>query len=316
MRRILVTGASTWTGGHLISRLERQRDLEMLAVDEIEPKLEFETRLHRFELDRPEFAHFVLDARPDTIVHLQTADRSAQLGRSRAHEEAVLGAQALFGAIQRCDSIRHVIARSDTVVYGMGPRNPSVVFEDAPIDPGPSRYARDLANVEEYLAQSALRRPDITFTVLRLAGIFGASINNPLSRYLRLPVVPTRLGYDPRLQLISEQDAVAALEHSIANPVGGAFNVAAPGQQYLSRILRLGKRLAQPLPRRGFDVAVRGMASFDLYLPDHVTRMIHYGLIGDIGRMRSRLGFEPASNLRQTIVAGYGGDARMGLEPA
>jgi len=309
MRRILVTGASTWTGGQLIERLERQRDLELLAVDEFEPKTEFPTELHRFELDRAEFAHFVLDSRPDTTIHLQTADRSAQLGRSRAHEEAVLGAQALFGAIQRCDSIRHVIARSDTVVYGMGPRNPSVVFEDAAFDPGPSRYARDLAHVEDYLSQSALRRDDVTFTVLRFAGIFGATISNPLSRYLRLPVVPTRLGYDPRLQLISEHDAVAALEHCIRNPVGGAFNIAAPGQQYLSRILRLGKRLAQPLPKRGFDVAVRGMASFDLYLPSHITRMVHYGLIGDISLMRTDLGFEPASNLRQTVLAGYAGNA-------
>jgi UDP-glucose 4-epimerase len=305
MRRILVTGASTWTGGQLISRLERRPEVDVLAVDEVDPTVGFATELHHFELDRADFAHFVLAACPDTIVHLQTVDRSARLGGVRAHEEAVLGTQALFGAIQRCESIRHVIARSETVVYGMGPRNPSVVFEDAALDAGIGRFGRDLANLEEYLAQSAARRPDVTFTVLRFAGIFGPTIGNPLSRYLRLPVVPTRLGYDPRFQLISEHDAVAAIEHSIANPVPGAFNVAAPGQQYLSRILRLGKRLAQPLPRRGFDVAVRGMASFDLYLPGHVTRMIHYGLVGDIGRMQTDLGFVPEHNLRQTILAGY-----------
>ena len=35
MRRILVTGAATWTGGRLIQRLERRAGFHVLAVDEI-----------------------------------------------------------------------------------------------------------------------------------------------------------------------------------------------------------------------------------------------------------------------------------------
>ena len=62
--------------------------------------------------------------------------------------------------------------------------------------------------------------------MLRFAPIFGTEVNNPLSRYLRLPLVPTRIGYDPRMQLISERDAVDALRHVVANPVNGVFNVA------------------------------------------------------------------------------------------
>ena len=71
------------------------------------------------------------DEKPDALIHLQTVDRSALLGGRRAHDEAVVGAQALFGAIRRCKTIKHVIVKSDLCVYGMGPRNPSVVFEDA-----------------------------------------------------------------------------------------------------------------------------------------------------------------------------------------
>ena len=140
----------------------------------------------------------------------------------------------------------------------------------------------------------------------RFAPIFGAELGNPLSRYLRLPLVPTRLGYDPRLQLISEGDAVRALEHALANPVGGAFNIAAAGQLFLSRILRLGHRVAQPLPRRAYDFAVKGMSRADLHLPTHVKRLVHHGLITDTQRMRDILGFTPELNLRQTILAGYG----------
>ena len=127
-----------------------------------------------------------------------------------------------------------------------------------------------------------------------------------MSRYLRLPAVPTRLGYDPRLQLISEYDVVNALTHTLENPIAGAFNIAAPGQLYLSRVLRLGHRISQPLPRRAYDIAVKGMSRADLHLPGHVKRLVHYGLIADTRRMTEVLGFAPAYNLRQTVLAGYG----------
>lgn len=306
MRRILVTGAATWTGAHLIQNLETRRDLEVIAVDEVPAPLQLNSELHRYELDNPAFAHFVIDAKPDTVIHLQTVDRSALLGGRRAHDEAVVGAQALFGAIRRCRSIKQVAVKSDLCVYGMGPRSPSVVFEDAKLEARRSRFATDLGTVEGFTTEAAAIRRDATFSILRFAPIFGRNVTNPLSRYLRLPVVPTRLGYDPRMQLISGNDAVRALEHIIDTPVPGAFNIAAPGQLFLSRILRLGRRVAQPLPRRAYDVAVRGMGRADLHLPSHVKRLVHYGMVADTRRMADVLGFQPELDLRGTVLDGYG----------
>jgi UDP-glucose 4-epimerase len=306
MRRILVSGAATWTGGHLIKELETRSDVEVIAVDEIPARIELESEVHLFELDNPEFAHFVIDSKPDALIHLQTVDRSALLGGRRSHDEAVVGAQALFGAIRRCSEIKHVIVKSDICVYGMGPRNPSVVSEDARLDGRRSRFAKDLTIVEDYINDTAAYRGDAVFTVLRLAPIFGPNVTNPMSRYLRLPLVPTRLGYDPRMQLLSGEDAIGALNHTLDHPVPGTFNVAASGQLYLSRILRLGKRIGQPLPNRAYNIAIKGMGRADLHLPDHIKHLVHYGLIADTRRMRNVLGFEPQQNLRQTVLCGYG----------
>ncbi|MCP4966612.1 MAG: NAD-dependent epimerase/dehydratase family protein [bacterium] len=306
MRRILVTGAATWTGGHLIKELERRSDVHVIAVDEVPARVELESEVHLFELDNPEFAHFVIDTKPDAVIHLQTVDRSALLGGRRSHDEAVVGAQALFGAIHRCAELTQVIVKSDICVYGMGPRNPSVVSEEARLDGRRSRFAKDLTIMEDYITDTAKSRKDIVFTVLRLAPIFGPNVTNPMSRYLRLPLVPTRLGYDPRIQLISGEDATGAIQHTLSNPVQGTFNIAAPGQLYLSRILRLGKRVGQPLPRRAYNVAVKGMGRADLHLPDHIKHLVHYGLIADTRRMRNVLGFEPSQNLRQAVLCGYG----------
>ena len=306
MRRILVSGAATWTGGHLIKELETRSDVEIIAVDEVPARIELKSEVHLFELDNPEFAHFVIDAKPDAVVHLQTVDRSALLGGRRSHDEAVVGAQALFGAIQRCKAIKQVVVKSDSCVYGMGPRNPSVVSEDAKLDGRKSRFAKDLTIVEDYVEETAAVRDDVAFTVLRFAPIFGANVTNPMSRYLRLPLVPMRLGYDPRIQLISGVDAIGALQHALTVPTAGTFNVAATGQLYLSRILRLGKRVGQPLPRRAYNIAVKGMGRADLHLPDHIKHLVHYGLIADTRRMGTVLGFAPQHTLRQTVLAGYG----------
>lgn len=300
-----MTGAATWTGNQLIKKLEHLPDVEVLAVDEIPAAHEMETTIHIFELDNRAFAQFVMDTAPHAVIHLQTVDRSTFLGGRRAHDEAVVGAQALFGAIRRCRTIERVIVKSDVCVYGMGARSPSVLAEDATHTGKRGRYARDLEQVEAYTADAAAVRDDAVFTVLRFAPIFGPDVDDPLSRYLRLPVVPTRLGYDPRVQLLSGHDAVRAIEHAIDHPISGTFNIAAPGQLYLSRILRLGRRIAQPLPRRAYDIAVKGMSRANLNLPDHVKAIVRHGLVTDTARMTAVLGFEPGLTIRHTVLDGY-----------
>jgi len=136
--------------------------------------------------------------------------------------------------------------------------------------------------------------------------IFGPTIRNPISSYLTLPGVPTLLGFDPRLQLISEIDAFRTFRHAIDHPTPGTFNVAGRGQLYLSRILRLGRRVPQPLPKRAFQVALRGLAESGIALPKHTIALLKHGRVMDTTGMESTLGFVPEFTCRQTTMIGYG----------
>jgi UDP-glucose 4-epimerase len=305
MRRILVTGAATWTGGTLIQRLEDRSDLQVFAVDDIEPSIEFSSVFERLSLDRLDFARYVLDVKPHTVVHLQTVDRTAELGRARAHEENVVGAQALFGAIGRSPTTEHVVVKSDSAVYGASPRNPSVLSESAQPRGRPDHYQRDLAEMERFVHDVA-ERHDVAYTVLRFAPILGSKVGNPMSRYLTLPGMPTLLGFDPRLQFVHEDDAVRAIEHALDAQTPGTFNVAATGQLYLSRILRLGLRLPQPLPKRAFAAAMRGLAGIGLFIPEHTQSLLKHGRVIDTTAMRDELRFVPKLTCRQTVLAAYG----------
>jgi UDP-glucose 4-epimerase len=306
VHRILVTGAATWVGGRLVQHLEQRSGVRVFAVDDLEPRIGFDSEFARLGLDRLDLARHVLDIQPQTVIHLQTVDRSAELGSTRAHEETVVGAQALFGAIGRCAATRRVVVKSDSAFYGSSPRNPSVLGED--VEPRGSRdhYQRDLGEMERFIMEMAKTHDRVEYTVLRLAPILGARLGNSISRYLTLPAVPTLLGFDPRMQFIAEDDAVRALVHTIDHGVAGTFNVAAPGQLYLSRVLRLGLRIPQPLPGRLFDSALRGLARFDLRVPEHIVSLLKHGRVMDTTLMTTMLGFAPSLTCRQTVLTTYG----------
>lgn len=306
MPTIFVTGAATWIGGRLIQQLERRDDTSIVAVDEVDPRIRFRSRFERLELDRLALARLVLDTKPDAVIHIQSVDRSSILGGTRAHDESAVGAQALFGAIGRCESVRHVVVRSDGAVYGASPRSPSVVTpETLPVEPS-GRFQRDLIQMEGYLREAAATHDHVEYTILRFAPVFGPTINNAMSRFLGLSGVPTRLGFDPRLQFIGERDAVAAYLHTVDHPVPGTFNVAAPGQLYLSRVLRLGLRIAQPLPKRAFNAALRGLARAGLELPEHTVSLLRHGRVMDTSDTGTALGFIPELTSRQVALTAYG----------
>jgi len=160
--------------------------------------------------------------------------------------------------------------------------------------------------MERFIGETAQRNPSTTFTTLRFAPIFGPQVANPISRYLTLPVVPTLMGFDPRLQFIHERDAVNALIHTIDNPRPGTFNVAGDGQMYLSRVLRLGNRVPQPLPGRTFDAALRQLSRLNVAAPEHLKGLLKNGRITNTKLMHASLGFDPSHTCRQTVLNAYG----------
>lgn len=304
MERILVTGAATWVGGHCVRALEPHADV--IAVDELPPRIPFDAPFHPFHLDSLEFAHFVLKVEPTTVLHLQTLDRSRELGQVRSREGSVLGAQALFGALARAKQIQRVIVKSDTAIYSTGPRHASVLSERTRISGRATRYERNLREIERFVTEMERELEQVSFSVLRLASIVGPTIANPISQYLSLPVVPVPLGADPRLQFLHEDDAIAALLHAAHAETAGLFNVAGDGIMYLHRMLRMGRRLAQPLPPPPLRQARRALKATGLRLPEHTGNLLRYGRFVDTALMRSELAFQPRYTTRQTVSSLYG----------
>ena len=50
----------------------------------------------------------------------------------------------------------------------------------------------------------ARRRPDVEIASLRFTNFIGPRIDSLLTGFFRMPVVPTALGYDARVQLLGQ----------------------------------------------------------------------------------------------------------------
>jgi UDP-glucose 4-epimerase len=128
-----------------------------------------------------------------------------------------------------------------------------------------------------------------------MANWIGPQTDSPIARYLAMPVVPTVLGFDARLQFLHENDGVEAIHHATLNDLPGTFNLAGDGVIYLSQAIR---RLGRPTLRlpsftaAGTAAVVRRARLAD-FSPDQIT-FLTYGRVVDTTRMRSEFGFEPA----------------------
>jgi UDP-glucose 4-epimerase len=157
-----------------------------------------------------------------------------------------------------------------------------------------SRFQRDVAEIENYFQTYSRRHPDVTCTMLRYQPAIGPSLATQVTRYLSQPACPTYLGFDPRIQLVHEDDALDALIAAIRRPVRGAVNVAASGTIGLARMIRMAGRPLLPLagPLFGPITGAGRRLGFDSY-SDDFRRLLRYGRGVDIDRLEREVGHRP-----------------------
>ena len=240
----------------------------------------------------------------DTVVHLAVMVDSPHEERE-IHETDVIGTMnVLTGCAGPSSPVRRLIVKSSQAVYGARPSDPSFFSEEMiSWDKPASGITQDLLEMEQLVSEFALRQDACQVTVLRLG--YRVSEDTSLARYISLPIVPTFAGFDPRLQLLHEEDAVDAIVRSVLEEHPGAFNVAGAGVVLLSQAIDImGGRPAPVLPPYGrwvSRIGLKMLAGVDL--PAHLADLLSYGSVMDCDRVASTFGWSPAYSSRQTMDA-------------
>lgn len=299
---VLVTGVSRYVGGHLAARLAADPSIDrVLGVDTVPPRRDLLRRMGRAEFVRadirnPLIAKVISTAKVDTVVHASmSANPRDSGGRSTMKEMNVIGTMQLLAACQKSSTLTRLVVKSTSAVYGASARDPAMFNEgDEPKALPSSGYAKDAVEIEGYIRGFARRRDDVDVTVLRFANFIGPRIDTVLTRYFGLPIVPTVLGYDARVQLLHEEDALAVLERATRERLPGVFNVAGDGVLLLSQAIRRAGRIPVPVPEPAVATVGRLLRNSRLvdFSPEQ-TKFLNFGRVLDTTLLRTQFGFMP-----------------------
>lgn len=305
-RRILITGISGQLAGKLARTLEQRDDVaEVIGVDVREPVVELErTEFVRADLRNPLVGRIVDTAQVDTVVHLSTISQPGEAGgRTKMKEQNVIGAMQLLAACQKSPSVERFVLKSTTVVYGSDHADPALFRENGrPAHEPTGGYARDAIEIEGYTRAFGRRRPDVDLTILRFSNFLGADMDSVLGAFFALPVVPSVMGYDPRLQFLHEDDGGEVLRRAVVESHPGVFNVAGPGVVYLSQCVRIAGRVQVPVPLplvNGVASLVRRTRRVD-FSPEQL-RFLQFGRGVDIDHLQQEFGWTPAYSSREAF---------------
>ena len=321
-RRILIAAVGTHWGTELALRLGRDPDVEqVIGLDTTPPLAQLErTEFLEADIRNPLLARLLPSTGADTLVHTGILWYPEPGKPQRAlHDINVIGTLQLLAACERTASLERVVLRGSAAIYGCEPTGPSFFTESMANDfPLRTRFQRDIGELEGYFANFARRHSRLTCCMLRYQPEIGPGLDAPIAHYLSLPVVPTQLGFDPRLQLVHAEDATGALHAATMNPIRGAVNVAPSGSISLSRALRLIERPQMPIPHPLFGPAMARLGdrlgAGSLY--GDAVRLLRYGRGVDNARLRTELGYEPRFDAVAAIRDFAAADRGLRLVPS
>ncbi|MDH6138647.1 MULTISPECIES: NAD-dependent epimerase/dehydratase family protein [Kitasatospora] len=336
---VLVTGVARQLGARFAERIRREPGVDLVVgVDVLPSDLAAEPApadaplapyvFSRVDLRRPAIAQVLAEHAVDTVVHLNVSGTNpSAVGRATVKEINVIGSMQLLAACQQSALVRRLAVKSTTAVYGATSRDPAVFAERTQPKTLPTGgFAKDAAEVEGYVRSFARRRPDVAVTVLRFANLVGPGADTPLAEYFTLPVLPTVLGRDPRLQFVHMDDAVEVLRLAALEPAPGSpdqpvdrrgtFNVAGDGVLLLTQCARRLGRPTLPMlrPALGWAAALARQARLVDFAPEQLELLTH-GRVVDTTALHEVFGYRPAFSTPEAFADFVAGRPQGPLPP-
>lgn len=297
---VVITGACGRLGRRLLRFLHRERSvigLDQRAFPDRPEDVEHHELDIRSKRARDVFRHGV-----GALVHLGVM-HDPRIKDTEHHAWNVMVFQKLLEYVETYQ-IPKLVLLSSANAYGPRPDNPQFLTEEAPLlGAGPFSKIRDLVELDMVCQSFFWRNPSTETVILRPTHILGTVRNAP-SNYLRLPVVPRLLGFDPMLQVVHQDDVVKAILLSLKPGVKGIFNIAGPPPVALSRALELLGRKTVLVPHSVARVMLDQLFKLRVSsFPAPELDFIRYVCMADDTRAREKLGYTHEHDLLQTLRA-------------
>lgn len=298
---VLVTGACGRLGKHVVRVLHRERPV--IAVDRRPfPDRPKDVRHEPIDIRRKKLRDVFRSEPIEAVVHLGIM-HDPRISQAEHHSWNVAGFQKLLEYVAHFD-VPKLVVLSSANTYGPQPDNAQFLTEEAPLLGG-ARFGeiRDLIEVDMLAQGFFWKHPGTETVVLRPVHILG-SVHNAASNFLRLPTIPTLLGFDPMIQVIHQSDVVRAIGYALAPGKRGIYNIAGPDPLPLSHAIKILGRPSVPVPYSLGKVALRRLWSLRLTtFPAPELDHIRYVCMVDDARARGELGYAPEVPIVETLMS-------------
>jgi UDP-glucose 4-epimerase len=295
-----LTGISGRLGRRIANRLRRHH--QIIGIDPRPcPALAADVEHHRVDIRRRPAEDVFRNNAIDAVIHLGVV-HNFRIPADRLFARNVIGTETLLRYVSRYH-IAKLILLSSGDAYGPMPTNSHFIDEEAPLMAS-QRFPeiRTLVAVDRSVQSFFWRHPKIETVILRPAHIVGPNVRNAPSKYFRLRVIPTLLGFDPMVQLIHEDDLLRMIEAALGPGVRGVFNLAGIEPVPLSKILKIIAKPVVPIPHPLFRVFLERawkyrLTSFPAPELDH----IRWNTVLDTTRASEVLGVQPERSLYEIL---------------
>jgi UDP-glucose 4-epimerase len=296
---VLVTGACGRLGKHVVRVLHRER--RVIGVDRRPfPDKPKDVVHQQVDLRRKKLKDVFRAGPIEAVIHLGIM-HDPRASQSEHHSWNVAGFQKLLEYVAQFQ-VPKLVVLSSANVYGPQADNAQFLTENAPLLGG-ARFSgiRDLIEVDMLAQGFFWKHPETETVILRPVHILGA-VHNAASNFLRLPTIPTLMGFDPMVQVVHEADVVRAIHCALVPAKRGIYNVAGPEPLPLSHVVRLLDKSSVPVPYTFGKAVLKRLWSFRLTtFPVPELDHIRYVCMVDDRKAREELGYALRTSIAETV---------------
>jgi UDP-glucose 4-epimerase len=247
--RILVTGVEDPLGHLLARRMASRADVEIVLGGAVAARPNIVgVRVVSLREEYDGVAALLAEDGIDTIIHADRPWLQVDRGPNRGRGHVIATMRLTAAAARRAAAVRSLVMTSSTRVYPASSRAARLHPESEPLHPRRGSLAATLLEAESYVRDLARTNPNLSASILRLADLAGPQSRDPLPVLLASRIIPAVWGFDPPVQLLDVNDAVAAIAHAADHDLAGVFNVGPSDLVRWRQAIRLARRPHLELP--------------------------------------------------------------------
>jgi UDP-glucose 4-epimerase len=249
MTVVLLTGVTTPLGTALAKALVEDFEIQQVIGVGIEPRPPAELAADSFiyecwDLSKERNIRGMLfgNCRERGVTHVvhSALHRSPLDEGGHIHRLNVESTRHFLRLCERHPTIRRFVFRSDVEVYRHDHLHPTLLREDQPLELSAATRQRVRDRVEADLTVcTRMGMSSLSICVLRLAEVLAPESGSQLYDWLLSRIAIRPLGYNPIVNLLSLDDAVAALIAGIKGEAQGVFNIPGFDSLPLKRLAEL-----------------------------------------------------------------------------